>query len=260
MPAMDYARLAPVYDTYVKTDFDVPFFIEEARRGGSVLELTSGTGRLSIPLLEAGVRLTCLDCCREMLSVLRRKLTAKGLDAPLHEMDMCTFDLSGRFDLIIVPFNSFSEIAEPESQVRALQAVRRHLSDGGRFICTLHNPSPRLKLVDGQLHERGRFLLPDGRWLTLASIERYDPATRMIEGEQCYEISSKDTKAQESWKTHIRFCLHSKKGFEELAVQSGFRILRLYGDYQRSAFDPESSPFMIWELGCGIANVTARTH
>ena len=84
MPAMDYRKVASVYDTYVRTEFDVPFFIEEARAGESVLELTSGTGRLSIPLIEAGVKLTCLDSSREMLSVLRQKLAAKSLEAPRH--------------------------------------------------------------------------------------------------------------------------------------------------------------------------------
>ena len=258
MPAMDYRKVASVYDTYVRTEFDVPFFIEEARAGESVLELTSGTGRLSIPLIEAGVRLTCLDSSKEMLSVLRQKLAAKGLEAPVYQMDMCTFDLSERFDLIIIPFNSFSEIAEPESQLMALQAIRLHLLDGGRFICTLHNPPVRLKLVDGQSHERGKFPLPDGRWLTLASVERYDLARQLIEGEQCYEINSEDGKARESWNMDIRFCLHSKESFEKLAVEAGFRILRLYGDYQRAAFDPEKSPFMIWEMGCGIGKKIER--
>jgi SAM-dependent methyltransferase len=253
MSAMDYTKVASVYDTYVKTEFDVPFFVEEARGCKSVLELTSGTGRLSIPLIEAGVKLTCLDSSREMLSVLRQKLSTKSLEAPVYQMDMCNFDLPKRFDLIIIPFNSFSEITEPESQAMALQSTRRHLLDSGRFICTLHNPSVRLKLVDGQSHERGKFLLPDGRWLTLSSVERYDLARQLIEGEQCYEINSADGKALETWNMDVRFCLHSRESFEKLAVKTGFRLMRLYGDYQRTAFDKESSPFMIWEMVSEIA-------
>jgi SAM-dependent methyltransferase len=251
-PVIDYTKVASVYDTYVTTAFDVSFFIQEARGCESVLELTSGTGRLSIPLIEAGVKLTCLDRSREMLSVLRRKLAARDLETPVYQLDMCNFELSERFDLILIPFNSFSEIADPKSQAMALQAIRRHLLDRGRFICTLYNPSVRLKLVDGQSHERGKFPLPDGRWLTLASVERYDVATQLIEGEQCFEINSEDGRARETWNLDIRFCLHSRESFEKLAVKAGFRVLHLYGNYQRAAFEPERSPFMIWEMDSGV--------
>ncbi|MEC4893615.1 MAG: hypothetical protein SAL07_15575 [Oscillatoria sp. PMC 1051.18] len=41
MPAMDYAKIAALYDTYVITELDVPFFINEARKATNVLELMS---------------------------------------------------------------------------------------------------------------------------------------------------------------------------------------------------------------------------
>jgi ubiquinone/menaquinone biosynthesis C-methylase UbiE len=83
---MDYSQVADLYDAYARTDFDVPFFCEEAEGCTNVLELMSGTGRLSIPLLEAGVPLSCLDSSAEMLAVLRRKLAARQLSAPVFEM------------------------------------------------------------------------------------------------------------------------------------------------------------------------------
>jgi hypothetical protein len=56
---INYDSIAALYDAYVQNDYDVAFFKEEASRvTGSVLELASGTGRLSLPLIEAGVDLT----------------------------------------------------------------------------------------------------------------------------------------------------------------------------------------------------------
>jgi predicted RNA methylase len=52
---MDYAQVAELYDVYAQTEIDVPFFREAASGCRAVLELTCGTGRLSIPLLRAGV-------------------------------------------------------------------------------------------------------------------------------------------------------------------------------------------------------------
>jgi ubiquinone/menaquinone biosynthesis C-methylase UbiE len=72
--------VAGLYDTYVTTTFDLPFFLREATAtGGNVLELMCGTGRVSVPLAEAGVHLTCVDGSAEMLARLREKLAAKGL-------------------------------------------------------------------------------------------------------------------------------------------------------------------------------------
>jgi hypothetical protein len=70
MSAMDYERVARFYDSYVQTDMDVPFFLREAKKaGGPVLELTAGTGRVSIPLLLAGTDLTCVDSSPAMLAL-----------------------------------------------------------------------------------------------------------------------------------------------------------------------------------------------
>ncbi len=78
MPPIDCDSVAALYDAYVTADLDVAFFSDEARRaGGPVLELMSGTGRLSIPLMEAGAELTCVDRSRGMLDVLSKKLAAR---------------------------------------------------------------------------------------------------------------------------------------------------------------------------------------
>lgn len=105
------AYVARLYDTYIDTAFDVPFFLAETTEvGGETLELMAGTGRVSIPLVEAGVRLTCVDGSAEMLAVLREKLDTKGLTGSLHQMDVRQLDLGKRFDLIYIPFNAFSEL------------------------------------------------------------------------------------------------------------------------------------------------------
>jgi ubiquinone/menaquinone biosynthesis C-methylase UbiE len=81
MPAMDYNRVAHLYDTHVQMERDVPFFLKEVRQAqGPVLELTAGTGRVSLPLLRAGIDLTCLDSSVAMLEVFRKKLNAEAED------------------------------------------------------------------------------------------------------------------------------------------------------------------------------------
>jgi SAM-dependent methyltransferase len=249
MPAMDYSKIADLYDLYVQTDVDVPFFLQEAQGCQSVLELTSGTGRLSVPLIRAHVPLTCLDNSPDMLAVLTEKLGAQGLAAPVYQMDASSFSLPQKFDLIIIPFNAFSEFTDPAMQQSTLAAIYAHLTDKGRFICTLHNPEIRLRTIDEQVHMRGKYILPDDRgMLCLSSWEKYDAATHQVSGMQFYELFDRNGSVQ--WKRYlkIRFYLHSKDSFESLARAQAYQIEALYGDYDRSAFQPQASPFMIWIL------------
>jgi SAM-dependent methyltransferase len=249
MAAIDYSQVAELYDAYVQAEIDVSFFLKEAQGSQSVLELTSGTGRLSIPLIQAGVPLSCLDNSPEMLAVLQRKLLAKGLSAPVYLMDLCDFSLPDSYDLIIIPFNSFAEISQPDSQRRALTTIRSHLTERGRLICTLHNPAARLKLVDGQIHWRGSYPLPEkAGTLMLSTVENFDANSQLVKGAQFYEIYAPDGVMQMKRFVTIEFYSHTRESFESLAQAQGYTISAFYGDYQRSVFDPEKSPFMIWVL------------
>src|SRR5688500_12369029 len=135
---IDYDSIAEIYDLYVMADYDVPFFLSEIRQvQGPILELMAGTGRLSLPLIEAGATLTCVDSSQGMLDILSRKLAKRGLRADVHCMDVCRLDLPSHFELAILPFQAFMEIVGEENQREALASVFRCLAPGGRFICTL---------------------------------------------------------------------------------------------------------------------------
>jgi ubiquinone/menaquinone biosynthesis C-methylase UbiE len=59
---IQFDKVADIYDCYVKADFDIPFFLKESEGfEGEILELMCGTGRVSIPLLDSGRKMTCID-------------------------------------------------------------------------------------------------------------------------------------------------------------------------------------------------------
>lgn len=75
MNSTDYDSVAELYDLYADTDYDHAFFTREIKQvGQQVLELTSGTGRLFIPLIEAGSHLTCVDMSQCMRNILSKEL------------------------------------------------------------------------------------------------------------------------------------------------------------------------------------------
>jgi SAM-dependent methyltransferase len=250
MPAFNYSLVADIYDRYVTTDVDVPFFREELRGvTGRVIELMCGTGRLSLPLLQAGFSLTCVDSSPEMLSLLRKKLTHSGLSAEVVEQDVTALSLSGPYALALIPFNSFLEITAKADQLATLVSIRRCLASTGRLIVTLHNPTVRLKRVDGLSHPIGRFPLDDrGSTFVLRTSEQYDGASELVMGQQVFEASDRDGRALWKRTIDISFRLVSRQQFQDLAVQAGFGLEGVFGDYDRSPFMDATSPFMIWSL------------
>lgn len=250
MEINNYDSVADLYDIYVPATFDIDFFVNETKKApGEVLELMSGTGRVSIPLLEAGVKLTCVDLSARLNAVLEQKLHQLGLQTDVHQMDICQLELRKKFSMVIIPFHSFAHITSPDDQQKALQQIREHLLPGGTFICTLGNPTLRQIAVDGQLRLFRKYALPNTNGVLLLWIVENknldDP--QVVEAMQFYEEYDTAGVLQSKRMLELHFRLSGKDEFEELAKATGFKVKAFYGNYDYSDFD-ENSPYMIWLL------------
>lgn len=247
--SIDFGKVADIYDSYVRADFDIDFWLNEAcRQRGRVLELTAGTGRVSVPLLRAGVDLTCVDYCPEMLAVLKRKVSHEGFVCNIIEMDITELSLPIQYDLIFIPFNSFSEIIDRKSQRRTLVHIKQHLAEGGVFFCTLQNPAVKAVELDGRLGNIGTFASADGGTLTVAFESRYEKTSGLVHGFQHYEFRDKYGKSVGRRKMEINFRLLGREEFEDTALDAGLEVVDLYGNYDYAKFNEVKSPYMIWRM------------
>jgi ubiquinone/menaquinone biosynthesis C-methylase UbiE len=92
----EYDAFAGIYDVQMGAfDADLDFYVDLAREvEPPVLELATGTGRVSLPIARAGVPIVGLDSSVEMLSVAREKLEQEpDLSLRLVQADMRDFDL-----------------------------------------------------------------------------------------------------------------------------------------------------------------------
>ncbi len=71
-----------------------------AAPGLDVLDAACGSGRMVVPLAEAGHRVVGVDACRPSLEATARHLEARGLQAELHWADVRAFE-GGPFDRIL---------------------------------------------------------------------------------------------------------------------------------------------------------------
>lgn len=247
--AIQFGRVADIYDAYVQTEFDLPFWLSEARAvGGKVLELTCGTGRVSIPLLKAGADLTCVDYSPEMLARFREKLSESNLSCQLICQDIADLRLPDRYNLIFIPFHSFSELVRDDRRRSALSRIRQHLTERGIFICTLQNPAVRTSTMDGITRVIGEFALPGGEKLVVRSRLSFNALSQLAEGEQTYDRYASVGRITDHRTLPMCFYLFHRQQFESLARETGFDVIALYGDYNCGPFTEGSSPFMIWKL------------
>jgi SAM-dependent methyltransferase len=123
---------------------DVAFYArlarEAAEQGQAVLELGCGTGRVTIPIAQAGVEVVGLDNAPAMLDVAQRKAVAADVEIRWVLASMTGFHLHQRFGLIIIPYRSFLHLLTEADQLACLSRVYEHLSPGGRLALNFFVP------------------------------------------------------------------------------------------------------------------------
>ena len=237
--SIDFDLVADLYDAYVQTDADIGFYLSLCEGHTDILELMCGTGRVSLPLLRAGYRLTCVDYSARMLDVFRSKLTGRET-AKLVCQDISELDLDGKFDLAFIPFHSIAEITDQTKRLQTIRHIFGHLLPGGMFFVSLYNPAYRISLADGEERPLGGFVMPDGHTLQVKFRNEYIPEQGLIRGEQVYEIYDCLGKNPETRTLPIQFSVVTKEEMLEAAASTGFVLKEMYGDYAHGPYMPKS--------------------
>jgi SAM-dependent methyltransferase len=220
-----------------------------------ILELASGTGRVTLPLARLGVadEIVALDLSAPFLQRLRERLAVEdeGVRRAVRvvEGDMRRPPLDGAFDLIIVPFNSLAYLIAREDRIACLDAVRTLLAPDGTFVFDIMQPRfdflaesaqpcPPLRVdVDHSAPDHGvtRFLrsysdVYDARTQTLRSTNRYE--IHYASGRVDHRIGDLD------W--HMYF----PEELELLLEGARLTVTERFGDYDRSPWTARSRLYL----------------
>ena len=240
------AFLAEFYDYVVthQSRSDVAFFVEMAQRsGGPVLELGCGTGRVLIPTARAGIEIVGLDASSMMLSVCRKKVLSEPetVQSKVNDLtmgDIREFDLRRKFNLVSIPFRPFQHLLTLNDQLSCLRCIHRQLTDTGRLILDVFNPSlPHLSSeISAVETDEGEFTMPDGRIVRRrVRIVARDYFEQIIDSEVIYYVSYPD--GQEERLVHrFQFRYLFRFEVEHLLARSGFQLEEIYADYDKSLY------------------------
>ena len=108
---------------------------------GPAVEFAIGTGRVAIPLAEAGVPVSGIELSHAMIARLRQKVGEARI--PVVQGDMTEARAGENFSLAFLVFNTISNLLTQEEQIRCFQNAARHLAPGGYFVVELWVPQLR---------------------------------------------------------------------------------------------------------------------
>ena len=123
--------LQAVSDEQTEREADALERILNVQRGGAILDVPCGGGRLSLSLARRGYQVTGLDASAAFLAHARASDTS-GVVRWVHR-DMRSLPDAGAFDAAFCVGNSFGYL-DDEGNAAFLDAVRRALRPGGRFV------------------------------------------------------------------------------------------------------------------------------
>lgn len=251
----DQQFLAEFYDVMYasRSQRDLNFFIDYSKKAkGRTLELGCGTGRVLIPTAIAGCEITGLDLSPYMLRKCREKLTKQPKEVErrvkLMHGNMTDFQTGEVYSLVTIPFRPFQLLTSVEEQKACLNCVNKHLAPHGLLILDLFHVFPPA-MYDPKYRaeqESARDLkLPDGSSLHCANrIADFHPDEQYNDVEIIYYVSYPDGRTERLVQAFpMRYFFRYE--VEHLLDLCRFRVVELFGDYDKSRFSNDS-PEMIF--------------
>jgi SAM-dependent methyltransferase len=224
---------------------DLTFWIDLAReQSDPILELGCGTGRVLIPLAEAGFRVFGIDLDPGMLAVLQENIPSSlETRITLTQADLASFHLDQQFSLIIVPCNTYSTL-NVNIRNKALGCIHEHLKTGGLFTVSIPNPTILARLEPSDNPEiETIFTHPSTGYPVQVSCDWERGANQVIINWH-YDHLLPDGQV-ERLTTTIKHFLTTSEEYRQEIVGAGFNIRAVYGNFDRSPYRSKSPNFII---------------
>ncbi len=246
-------RFADVYDDWYQDVSDVEATVDHvaavaAPRGGRVLELGAGSGRLAVPLARRGLDVWAVDASVAMIERLRAKPGAEAVHTVVDDMaTLASPELPSAaepagpepaappepadrgFAVVLCAFNTLFNLPDTATQRRCLARVADLLAADGRLVIEAFVP-PDDGGAAGSAVEARHIGLDE----VVLSVSRTDPAARTVVG-QHVQITEAGIRLR-PWVLHYA----SPDRLDELAASVGLRLLGRHAGWRGEPFTSAS--------------------
>jgi SAM-dependent methyltransferase len=246
---------AALYDwEYRRRRDDVRFYRMLAdERGGPVLDLGCGTGRLMVPLLRDGHVVVGLDHAPAMLeraaARIERLAPTARRRALLLRGDLRGVAFAPRFAFAIVAFHGIQHLVTDAELLRFFRRVRAALIPGGWLAFDVFAPDPTFVArarAEGPEHRWSRTLFrhpTTGARTVYSASHEVDARRRTLL--TTFHYQSVDARGRpRGAERHVRLCHRqlTPDSVADFLTRAGLGLLQRWGDFQGTPLEEVTSP------------------
>ena len=192
---------------------------------GTLLTAMCGSGRLLLPLLQAGLSVHGVDASEAMLASCAERCRIAGFDPQLFRQDVAKLNLPFRYCAAFVGAGSFQLLARPAAR-DALASLRAHLIEPSVLLLDLFVPDAALHPPGAPVVEVGHATLADSSLVVRRSETQADPKRRRLLTSSRYEhrvagriVAREDEEQALTW--------YSEEEIAAMLGDEGYRNVRI---------------------------------
>jgi SAM-dependent methyltransferase len=234
------------------------------RFGQPALDLGCGTGRILLPLLEAGLDVDGIDVSADMLAHCRHQAAARGLRPTLSAQPMHQLEPPRRYRTVYI-CDSFGIGGSRTDDVQALRRIHAALEPGGALVFSMDLPyanardwsywlpQERRKLPRSWPEAGDRRTTPDGDELELMSrLVDLDPRDQRITMSiRARQWRHDDLVAEEEHSLAIN--LYFEQELRLMLEAAGFVRVAVEGRYTGRKAEPDTTTIVVVAQGLTAA-------
>jgi ubiquinone/menaquinone biosynthesis C-methylase UbiE len=225
---------------------DVRFWQDIARqRGGPVLELGCGTGRVSFPVARAGVEVIGVDRSDAMLAFARRRLRRTRATLPPRfvraDIRALPFADGSPFALVMAPYGILQSLLDEDALMATLRSVARVTRPGTMFGIDLVSDVPAWDEYRRRVRMRGPG--PRGSTITLVESVRQESERKLTIFEQ--EYVERRGNRRRARRFSLAFRTLPLPEMMSRVESAGFAVDAVLGDYDGRPWDLRADVWLI---------------
>ena len=239
----DYKVGELIYDAHIYDGLntflsDLQFYKKwlPAKKEARILELCCGTGRLTIPIAQAGYNICGVDYTPSMLEQAKKKAFEAKLKIDFIEADIKMLDLQEKFDLIFIPFNSIHHLYQNEDLFKTLECIKNHLQKRSLFLLDCFNPNIQY-IVESEKEQTviADYTTDDGRNVLIKQAMHYESTTQINRIKWHYFINGEFHSVQ-----NMDMRLFFPQELDSYLERFGFHIVHKFGSFEEEVFNNNS--------------------
>ena len=195
-----------------------------------VMDIACGAGRHALEFARLGFTTTANDLSPFLLECTRSQAERENISIECTRQDMRHISVENTYDLVVQLFSSFGYFKTKKEDLQVLRNVNRALKKDGRYILDLINPVYLKK----NLNPSSSRTIDD----LIVSEQRRIEADRVIK-----QITIRSPDDSITFEESVR--LYRVEIIGDMLASAGFEIKEIFGDYEGSAFDEQTSPRLL---------------